>query len=61
MSELPLASEDVADSIEALRDFAVESQDLALINAWNQLAFRLSEKCTNIKFNVGPTSGRSGS
>jgi hypothetical protein len=58
MSKLPLAPEDVTDSVQALRDFAVESEDLALIYAWNQLAFRLSEKCPNIEFNVRPASGK---
>jgi hypothetical protein len=58
MSKHLLASEDVTDGVQALREFAVESEDTALIDAWNQLAFHMSEKCVNIEFNPRPTSGR---
>jgi hypothetical protein len=60
MSKLLLASEDVTDSVKALREFAVKSGDTVLIDAWNRLALQMGEKCENIKFNPGPTSGRSG-
>ncbi len=61
MSGLLLASEDVTDAVQALRDFAVKSEDAALIGAGNQLALDMSEKCANIEFNPGPTSGKSSS
>jgi hypothetical protein len=61
MSKHLLASADVTDSVQALREFAVKSKDAALIDAWNQLALQMGEKCVNIEFNSEPTSGRSGS
>ena len=61
MSKLLLASEDVTDGVQALREFAVKSKDPVLIDAWNQLALQMGEKCVNIEFNSEQKSGRSGS
>jgi hypothetical protein len=60
MSKLMLASADVTDSVQVLREFAVEADDRALIDAWNQLALQMGEKCVNIVFNPGPGLGRLG-
>jgi hypothetical protein len=59
MSKLLLASEDVMNSVQALREFAAKSKDPVLIDAWNQLALQMGENCVNIVFNPGSTSGRS--
>ena len=56
-----VARKDVTDGLRALRDVAKESEDPVLMDAWNRLAFHLSEKCVNIVLNPRPTSGKSGS
>jgi hypothetical protein len=61
MSKRLVAPKDVTDAVRVLRKVAKESEDPALMDAWNRLAFDLSEKCVNIVFNPRPTSNRSGS
>jgi hypothetical protein len=55
------APKDVTDSVLALRAFALKSEDPALMDAWNRIAFDLSEKCVNIVLNPRQKSGKSGS
>jgi hypothetical protein len=59
MSKQLVAPKDVTNAVRVLRDVAKESEDPALMDAWNRLAFCLSEKCVNIVLNPRPTSGRS--